>query len=151
MTDMPEITYAQQDGEPVAVVGRTLITSREDLLARLPGLLEADEVAELARAVAHFAHPGQYRVIDDPATFTATYRTRYSNEDAGAPFNPGVAFFTDFEMPDLARIRPPERTDEGAVFFVEDIYLGYPYKVDVPLVGGALGKAGFAPLPAAED
>jgi len=136
MADLPpeiELGLAEQDA-PVILTGANgdLVEARDmsGLLELLPALASPEHAADLARAVNHFAHASEYRVIDDPAAFAAAYRTQIASEDPTVEWREGVIRLSDYGVPDFAEIQPPLFRDGRLVFYAVDTFLGLPYRVE---------------------
>lgn len=99
-----------------------------ELLKMAPDL--ARHPLPLAQAVNHFAHGGQYRVIDDPSHFEAEYKAKLATEDPTKPWQEGVIRLRDFGVPDFASIKRPTEVGGQLVFYAVDSTLGVPYKVE---------------------
>lgn len=145
-TDLPPMIYSLSDaGLPMVVVGEAEVEERGAVLAAVPALLEARHAAELARLVNHFAQQFRFRVIEDPDAFARHYREQVAAEDPGRTWTQGAPRLRDFGMPEFDRIEPPRIVGDRLVFFVEDAYLGIPYRVEAHLAGG-VGAPDYAPM-----
>ncbi len=119
------------DGAPVVLIGDDREAADMVALLRLqPGLASAVQAADLARAVNHFAHGSEYRVITDPKGFADAYRAQLAQEDPDAAWQEGVIRLRDYGVPDFAEILAPSFSDGRLVFFAFDEVLGLPYRVD---------------------
>ena len=142
----------------VIIGGETEVGTLAALVAAAPGLLHPDAATAMARAVAHFAAGSDYRVIDDPAAYEATYRAQVAREDPNAPWREGVYRLRDHGIPDFTDITVPAYQGTKLVFYAWAAPLPLPYRVEID-VGDAATPVGpdmfravsLIPFPPAND
>ncbi len=134
------------EGKPVVLLGTRgeQATDMATLLRLAPGLASPAHAADLALAVNHLAHSGEYRVITDPQAFEHAYRTRLAGEDPNAPWHEGVVRLRDYGVPDFTQVHAPSFTAGRLTFYAVDMYLGVPYRVELT---DLLAAPTYAPLP----
>lgn len=131
--DLPAIERGLGDsGEAVVLTGGGEAQDMASLLRLAPELAAPGHARSLAEAVNHLAQRGEFRVIQDPASFETWYREKLSKEDPETPWQEGVSRLCDFGVPDFSEIEPPVFTSGHLRFFAQDVFLGVPYRVDVP-------------------
>jgi len=134
MTDgIPQVVLGIDDASQSVVIveGTTEVGSLAALVAAAPGLLHPDAAATMARVVAHFAAGTDYRVIEDPLGYAASYRAQVAGEDPGAPWRAGVYRLRDHGTPDFAAITAPAYQGTRLVFFAYSAPIPLPYRVEV--------------------
>jgi hypothetical protein len=151
----PEIELGLGEQEtPVVLIGpdgsQSEAADMSGLLNLVPGLASPDHAADLARAVNHFAHASEYRIIDDPAAFAAAYQAQIAREDPNVEWQEGVIRLIDYGVPDFAEIQPPVFEGGKLVFYAVDVFLGLPYRVKTPELTAApdYEPMELTPLPA---
>lgn len=141
----PEIALALGDDlEPVVMVGDEAAADMAALMALAPALAEPAQAAALALAVNHFAHGGDYAVIEDPAAFEADYLAKLAAEDPSAEWREGVLRLTDHGVPDFAQVTAPAWSGGRLVFHAVDTFMGLPYRVEA---AGPTAAPEYEPLP----
>jgi len=133
-------------GKPVVLLGNRgeQASDMATLLRLVPGLASPAHAGDLALAVNHLAHSGEYRVITDPGAFETAYRTRLSHEDPNAAWHEGVVRLRDYGVPDFTQIHAPSFAGGRLTFFAVDMYLGVPYRVEL---SDLLAAPTYTPLP----
>jgi len=101
-----------------------------ELLRLVPGLASDAHAVDLARAVNHFKHGTDYRVIENPTEFADAYRARIEHENPSAEWQEGVVRLRDYGIPDFSQIQPPKLTGGKLTFYAADNFLGVPYEVE---------------------
>lgn len=145
--DVPRIDLGLNgEGKPVVLLGDRGVqaTDTETLLRLAPGLASPAHANDLALAVNHLAHGGEYRVISDPKAFQEAYNARLSREDAHAEWHEGVVRLRDHGVPDFSKIDVPRFDGGHLTFFAVDMFLGVPYRVDLANLHAA---PVYAPMP----
>ena len=145
--DVPAINLGLTGtGKPVVLLGDRGDQAGDmaTLLRLVPGLASPARASDLALAVNHLAHGGEYRVITDPHAFEEAYRARLSREDSNAEWHEGVVRLHDYGIPDFAEIRPPRLDSGRLIFSAADMYLGVPYQVEL---SDLLAPPTYRPLP----
>ena len=131
---LPPISFVSDDnGDYVVKVDGTDIKSTSALLARLPGLKDPVYTAFLAEAVNHLKAGYDAEIITDPAAFKASYLKRYEAENPEAQFEQGTQQLHNFDLPDFDKISAPIIAGDTLVFFSEDVFLGTPYRYEMPV------------------
>jgi len=134
------------EGRPVVMLGTggPQAGDMATLLRLAPGLATPAHAADLAMAVNHLAHGGEYRVITDPKAFEDAYRARLAREDPNAEWHEGVVRLRDYGVPDFATVQAPSFAGGRLTFFAVDMYLGVPYRVELADLSA---QPSYAPLP----
>src|SRR5437764_110992 len=128
-SDEINIGYSRDDHRPVVEVGAERVATLPDLIRAAPTLKRPDQLPLYCGALNHLQYGSEYRLILDPDAFRAQYEKRFQAEDPKAPFQEGMPRLRDFGHCDMEEIALP-RLEEGVViFYVEDDYLGIPYRV----------------------
>ncbi len=135
------------EDQPEAVADGVTIGSLAGLLKAAPELTEAGGLGRYCEALNHFTHGEQFRMIYDPAAFREKYERRLQAEKTDEPFQDGAVRIGDFGVCDTSGIASPTANGETVIFFVEDDYLGIPYRVTGPAPGKAGREAQYEPLP----
>jgi hypothetical protein len=130
--EIPSLSLGLGDNnEPIVLVGATGRAADMAALLRLvPGLASEGRALDLARAVNHFAHGDDYRVIANPAEFANAYRAQIEREDPAAEWQEGVIRLRDYGLPDFNQIEVPKFAGGKLTFYAVDAFLGVPYKVE---------------------
>jgi len=133
-------------GKPVVLLGNRgdQATDMATLLRLAPGLASSAHAGDLALAVNHLAHGGEYRVITDPKAFEAAYRARLAREAPNAEWHEGVVRLRDYGVPDFAQVHAPSFDAGRLTFCAVDMYLGVPYRVEL---SNLLASPTYTPLP----
>lgn len=144
--DLPRLDLGLTgEGKPVVMLGTTgQATDMAALLRLAPALASPAHADDLARAVNHLAHSGEFRVITDPKVFEEAYRTRLSHEDPNAPWQEGVIRLRDHGIPDFTEISKPRFEGGRLTFFAADMFLGVPYRVEL---ADLKSTPAYTPLP----
>ena len=146
MINFSNLVVGRNDkGERVSYLGEESFFSIENLVARVPKLLDPSAATELARHVTNFSRGSDYILVEDPQTFASQYRTKLENEDKTKPWREGVNRLCDFGIPDFNTIEEPKHLKEELVFFVKDRYTGLPYRVTASLT--LLSEPNYEPVP----
>jgi hypothetical protein len=123
-----EMDFAS-NGAPVVVVEDVEASDLSEALRLAPALGEPNWVRAYSRVVNHFSSGGDFEPIMDPSTFKAKYLAAYEAEDPDEEVGPGVIRLHNFGIPDFAAIHPPMKDGNTLIFFVENMFMGIPYKV----------------------
>lgn len=86
-------------------------------------------------------------MITDPDGFRSEFQGRLDAEDPEAPFEDGQPRISDFGTLDTAQIQSPQALDDSVAFYVEDDYLGIPYRVTAPHPDQPDGDVTYEPVP----
>lgn len=131
------------DMENVAYVGDTEYRFLTELLFSVQAIHMPENIVLLAQALNHFSHGNDFAVIEDIDDFNDKFRETYAAEEE-KPFDQYNSSISDFAMPDLDQITPPEIDDAEITFYVVHKGLGIPYRV----TGGkdGRGELRYAPL-----
>jgi len=134
------------EGKPVVLLGTRgeQATDMATLLRLAPGIASPAHAADLALAVNHLAHGGEYRVITDAKAFEDAYRARLASEAPDAAWHEGVVRLRDYGVPDFAQVHAPSYASGRLTFFAVDMYLGVPYRVEL---ADLLASPTYTPLP----
>jgi len=119
-------------------------TNMAELLRIAPGLGSPAHAVDLARAVNHFKHGTDYRVIENPTEFANAYRARIEREDPAAEWQEGVIRLRDYGVPDFNQIQPPKLEGGKLTFYAVDTFLGVPYEVQAANLEAA---PDYSPMP----
>lgn len=137
-------------GQPTVVIpGQAPMTTIEQALAQAAQLTAPQHAVTLARVLNHLSKGGQFLLIEDPARFEQGFRAQLAQEDAQAPWQPGVLRLCDHGTPDFKAITAPAHANGGLVFFAQDRSLGLPYKAVANTLSGPVTYTPLAltPLP----
>lgn len=133
-TPLPPISFVtDDDGDYVVNVDGTDVKSTAALLARLPALRDPFYTAFLAGAVNHLTAGYDNELITDPTAFKASYMKRYEAENPDAQFEQGTQQLHNYDLPDFDQITAPTLSGNQLVFFSEDVFLGTPYRFEMPI------------------
>ena len=131
---LPPMSFVTDaDGSYVVKVDGTDIKSPAALLSRLPALKDPAYTAFLAEAINHLVAGYNNELIRDPAAFKAAYMKKYEAENPEAQFEQGTQQLRNYDLPDFDQITTPEQSGGQLVFFSEDVFLGTPYRFELPL------------------
>jgi len=131
---LPPISFVtDDDGAYVVNVDGTDVKSTSGLLSRLPGLKDPVYTAFLAEAVNHLVAGYDTELIVDPAAYKASYMKRYEAENPEAQFEQGTQQLRNYDLPDFDKMAPPSQEGGTLVFYSEDIILGTPYCIKMPM------------------
>jgi len=131
---LPPISFVTDDsGDYVVNVDGTDVKSTAALLSRLPALRDPFYAAFLAEAVNHLTAGYDNELITDPAAFKASYMKRYEAENPDAQFEQGTQQLHNYDLPEFDKITAPNLDGNRLVFFSEDLFLGTPYRFEMPL------------------
>ena len=108
---------------------------------------QPEQLPLYCRALNHLKYGSEYRLILDPDAFRAHYEKRFQAEDPNAPFQEGVPRLRDFGHCDTSEIAPPRVEAGSVIFYVEDDFLGIPYRVAAPGPDQPEGEITYDPLP----
>jgi hypothetical protein len=134
------------EDHPIVNTANGTAKSLTELLTLAPDLRHPAHLGTYCDALNHFQHGTQFRVIHDPNAFRTRYERKLASENPEQPFQDGVARVGDFGVCDLSIIEVPELVGETVVFFVEDDFLGIPYRVTGP-APSETGDVQYEPLP----
>lgn len=102
----------------------------DDLLLVMPFLRTTTQwVPMFARLVNYLSEGYRFEIIMQPETFEATYRATYEAEDPNEEVGPGVNRLHNYGLPRFSEIAPPRKEGDVLIFYAENMYMGYPYKV----------------------
>ena len=135
------------DGKPVITVGGTKVATLAELVAAVPDLTRPERLDELCDDINHLQHGSDYRVIHDADAYRAWYEQRLQSEAPDQPFQSGVVRLRDFGHCETAEIQAPHQEGASLIFYVEDDYLGIPYRVTAPLPEQPDAEITYEPLP----
>lgn len=141
------MAYSGDDDRPLVEVGGARVTTPSELVQAAPALKQPDQLLLYCRAVNHLKHGTEYRLIPDPDAYRSKYRRRLASEDPKAPWQDGVPRVSDFGVCETAEIALPRMEGESVIFYVEDDYLGIPYRVTAPAPNHPEGEISYEPLP----
>ncbi|MEP1200296.1 MULTISPECIES: hypothetical protein [unclassified Tateyamaria] len=145
--DLPLINYdVSVSGAPYVTIDDAQVTTPTDLIAAAPFLDGEDHLYTHAFLLNHMAEGYSHALIDDVAAFQAEYMERYNAEDPDEERGPGTVRLHNFGIPDFASMHQPMKIGDELVFFVENKFLGVPYKVTM----GPSRKLNYAPVAMAE-
>jgi hypothetical protein len=144
--EIPPLSLGLGDNnESLVLLGATDRAADMATLLRLaPGLASETRALDLARAVNHFAHGSDYRVIENPAEFANAYRAQIEREDPAAEWQEGVIRLRDYGVPDFNQIEVPKFAGGKLTFYAVDAFLGVPYKVETTNLDAA---PTYTPMP----
>lgn len=147
--DLPPIYLTlDDDGAHVVLVEmeeETEFSEPAALLEAVPGLAEASNAVQTAEALNHLHGGYQYQVILEPEAFAASYTARY-NEAADKEWDQEAQTLSDFALPDLSVLAPPQIADGALIYYAENTFVGLAYKAVMKLDGSAAGPD-YQPLP----
>ena len=142
------IDFTQNDGDQrVVSVSGVQAKTPVDLIAAAPDLKNPENLGLYCDALNYLARGNQYRPIHEPEAFRAHYEKRFQAEDPNAPFQEGKPRLRDFGHCQLEEIQAPSVTGSSVVFYVEDSYLGIPYRVTAPAPEHPEGETTYEPVP----
>jgi hypothetical protein len=139
------LSWNDDDAPVVIVEGREIATVSD--LACVSSLGRPESLGVYCDAVNHLTYGRDHRVIHDPAAYAAKYHQRLNAEDPKVPWREGVVRLCDFGICDTSEIRVPLQQGSKVAFFVEDSFLGIPYRVTAPAPGQPGGEVTYTPLP----
>ena len=145
--DELDIAYSEADGRPVVEVGAAKAATPAELVAAAPALKQPDQLAAYCGALNHLKYGSEYHLILDPDAYRAKYRRRLESEDPNEPFHDGAPKLRDFGVCDTSEIRTPRVEGGSVIFYVEDDFLGIPYRVTAPDPEKPEGDVSYEPLP----
>lgn len=109
-------------GSPVVVDGKHEIGYLDELVKKIPELTNPSYVESFA-IIANFLFSGyDYEVIEDLEHFANHYRRRLQED-------PSLAEYGVF---DIDVIQKPSVSDHNAIFYVEQLSTGVPFRVSCP-------------------
>jgi hypothetical protein len=141
------VLSTSDDNRPVVRIGGVRVATLPELVAAVPALLQPENLPVWCAAVNHLTYGRQYRLIRDPDAYRARYQRRLASEDPREPWREGVVRLCDFGVADTSVIDTPQALGDAVVFYVEDDYLGIPYRVTAPLPDHPEGEVRYEPLP----
>ena len=140
--DLPLINYdVSVNGTPYVTIDDTQVDTPSDLIAAAPFLDGEDHVHTHAFLLNHMTEGYSHALIDDVAAFQKQYMERYNAEDPEEERGPGTVRLHNFGIPDFASMHQPMKIGDELVFFVENKFLGVPYKVTM----GPTRKLSYTP------
>ncbi len=145
------LIFSQDDAERRTVsAGGKQVASAAELATAIPALQDAANRDRYCDAVNYLSRGFQFRPIHDADRYRDRYEKKYRAEDPDAPFQEGVPQLRDFGYFDLTEIQPPRLENGSVIFYVEDDFLGIPYRVTAPAPGHPDGDALYDILPMSE-
>jgi hypothetical protein len=146
--DRLQIAFTQKDsGQRVVAVGETQTETLADLVAAAPDLKKPENLGRYCDAVNYLARGDEYLPIYEPDAFRAHYERRFQSEDPKAPFEESAPRLRNFGHCDMAEIALPRVEAGSVIFYVEDDFLGIPYRVAAPGPDYPEGEITYDPLP----
>ena len=145
-----EFTWDEADN-PTIAHGDATITSYAELVRAIPELKNRDQLLDLCRALNHLWRGNAYRLIADPEAYRRRYDERIAAEDPDAAWQEGVVRLRDFGICDVSQIAPPGVVGDQLIFYVEDDYLGIPYRVTASAPDQPTDDPSYEPVPVADE
>jgi hypothetical protein len=142
-----ELAFTTQAQRRVVQTAGDAFDAVSPLVAAAPELKQAENLGLYCGAVNFLARGRDYRLILDPKSFKDRYESRYKAEDPKVPFQEGVARLRDFGHSNLEEVMAPQLRGKSVVFYVEDDYLGIPYRVTAPGPSNPEGDVTYEPVP----
>lgn len=125
--------YDDDDTPVVILEDDSTHASLAALLAAAPALRDPANAATAAIAVNHLFHGVAYKVIEDPDAYRAWFDKRVASENPDAPFRQDTPALTNFETPDLDRIKAPAIDGTLLTYCATRRGLGMPYSASIDL------------------
>lgn len=141
------ILFTGDDGRPAVALGEEQYATLADLVQGVPDLKAPEQLVPYCAAVNHLNHGYEYRLILAPEEYKAQYEARLNAEPPHQPMQGDAVRLRQFGLCDTSSLEPPRREAQGVVFFVEDRFLGIPYRVTAPAPDHPDGAADYDPLP----
>ena len=116
-------------GAPVVIVAETVVSSPTQLLRTAPALADPRWAFAYAQMVNHVVQGDDFELIIKPDEFREKYMERYNAEDPDEEVGPGTIRLHNFGIPDFAAIHQPMKNGDELIFFVENMFMGIPYRV----------------------
>lgn len=116
-------------GNPVVKIAETVVSSPMRLSQIAPGLSDPRWAFAYAQMVNHVVQGDDFELIIKPDDFRKKYMERYNAEDPNEEVGPGTIRLRNFGIPDFASIHPPMKNGDKLIFFVENMFMGIPYRV----------------------
>ena len=142
-----QIAFSEQENRRVVLVGDQPAATLQEVLASAPELKAPAGLGKYCDVVNYLARGRKYRLIHDPDAYRARYDRRFISEDPNAPFQEGVPRLRDFGLCQTAEIQAPRIEGGSVLFYVEDDFLGIPYRVAAPGPDQPEGEITYTPLP----
>jgi hypothetical protein len=117
------------NGAPVVLVEQVEVSDPAALMQAAPALEDPKWAFAFAQMVNHIAQGDSHELIIVPAEFKEKYMAVYEAEDPDEEVGPGVIRLHNFGIPDFAAIHPPMKNGNTLIFFVENMFMGIPYRV----------------------
>ena len=116
-------------GDPVVIIAETVVSSPTQLSQTAPVFLDPRWAFAYAQMVNHVVQGYDFELIIKPDEFREKYMERYNAEDPAEEVGPGTIRLHNFGVPDFAVIHKPMKNGDELIFFVENIFMGIPYRV----------------------
>jgi hypothetical protein len=142
-----KIAFSEREDRRVVLVGGRPAATLAEALASAPELKAPGGLGKYCDVVNYLARGRKYRVIHDPDAYRARYDRRFLSEDPDAPFQEGVPRLRDFGLCQTAEIQAPRAEGGSVIFYVEDDFLGIPYRVAAPAPDRPEGDITYDPVP----
>ncbi|MEM7317639.1 MAG: hypothetical protein AAF408_01315 [Pseudomonadota bacterium] len=123
-----ELQFADS-GSPVVVIEQVEVSDATLLLGAAPALEDPKWAFAFAQMVNHIQQGDSYELIVKPEDFKAKYMETYNAEDPDEEVGAGTIRLHNFGIPDFDAIHQPVKNGDTLIFFVENIFMGIPYKV----------------------
>jgi hypothetical protein len=141
-----ELTWSA-DNQPTIQCGDKQVATFGELLKAAPHLKKKEQLNQLCQALNHLWRGNEYALIDDPDAYRDRYQQRLAAEDPHATWRPDAVRLRDFGVCDLSELAAPRVKGKQLIFYVEDDYLGVPYRVTAPTPTQPKGDPTYEPLP----
>ena len=123
------LTFTDQR-EATLALGAVTFSTWEDVVGQVADLDAPENALFVAQAMTHFSYAGRYSVIEDPAEYCERYKARLDREPKDGPLEPNAIRVSNFGVPDFATIHSPKIEDGLLRYFVFDVALMVPYRVE---------------------
>ena len=140
------ILSRDDEGHFIVVHEGQAYRSVSELLTGGPAIGQPDRLADLCMAINHFARGYQYRLIREPREYQTRFNEQRTAHESTEPWEETTIRPSDFGEFDLAALREPSMDSHLIHFFVEDTYLGIPYRASLPSPGTAIDQIRYEPL-----
>jgi len=116
-------------GTPIVIIAQTEVSSPTQLSQAAPALSDPKWAFAYAQMVNHIVQGDDFELIIKPEEFQQRYMERYNAEDPNEEVGPGTIRLHNFGIPDFAEIHQPMKNGDELIFFVENMFMGIPYRV----------------------